>query len=93
MYELRLRLVNLLQQARVRGTCSCTYDYIYMNYEHVFPKRRNTLSTERVEKLLLVLIGWQAYRGDQRHRKKQPYITLKSNPSKEKKTLAGPICI
>ena len=60
-----------------------------MNFEHVFLKRRNILFTERVEKLLLVLIGWQAYRGDQRHRKKQPYITLKSNPSKEKKHLPG----
>ena len=33
----------------------------------------------------MLLIGWQAYRGDQRHRKKQPHITPKSNPSKEKK--------
>ena len=35
------------------------------------------------------LIDWQAYRGDQRHRKKQPYITLKSNPSKVQKHLPG----
>ena len=31
--------------------------------------------------------------GDQIHRKKQPYITLNSNPSKEKKSLAGLVYI
>ena len=50
-----------------------------------------TLKIQLITKL--TLIGWQAYRGDQGHRKKQPYITLKSNPSKEKETLAGPIYI
>ena len=41
--------------------------------------------------IIIKLIGWQAYRGDHRHRKNSPYITLKSNPGKVKKSLARPI--
>ena len=40
-----------------------------------------------------VLIGWQAYKGRPKISEKQPHITPNSNPSKEKKTLAGPIYI
>ena len=38
---------------------------------------------------LYMLIGWQAYRGDQIHRKNSPIITLKSNPGKVQKRLLG----